>query len=143
MLLERKEVLEFIRDNGITNVVFMATDIHQNMINNIYLNASNPNEEPIASEFVVGPIACVTPIGTIAAEVGSVIAAAVSPLVYRYMRKIFEVVKEPFCRNIDTYTYSLVEYDATTKSMHIVVKDVDNNVIRDDERADVTCDFTL
>ena len=36
---ERNELLNFIRDNAIENVIFLATDIHANLINDVFIDA--------------------------------------------------------------------------------------------------------
>jgi phosphodiesterase/alkaline phosphatase D-like protein len=64
---ERTELLRFIRDSGIDNVVFIAADFHGTIVNNLAyqeLSASDPNgslapvSRPIgAFEVVTGPVA--------------------------------------------------------------------------------------
>ena len=56
---ERNEILNFIRDNAIDNVIFLATDIHANLINDVFIDAFT-DPQSIANEFVTGPIATST-----------------------------------------------------------------------------------
>jgi hypothetical protein len=53
---ERAEILDFIRTNNIQNVTFLSTDLHTNLVNEVFLDAfADPT--PIAREVVTGPIA--------------------------------------------------------------------------------------
>ena len=51
---ERNEILNFIRDNHIQNVIFLTTDEHLNMMNDVFLDRFT-NPTPIAYEFITGP----------------------------------------------------------------------------------------
>ena len=58
---ERNELLKFIADNHINNVVFLSTDDHQNRINELtyFTNPSDPNSRtrvPNTFTIVAGPI---------------------------------------------------------------------------------------
>ena len=53
---ERNEILNFIRDNHIQNVIFLTTDEHLNMMNDVFIDRFT-NPTPIAYEFITGPIA--------------------------------------------------------------------------------------
>ena len=35
---ERSEILDFIRNNGIKNVIFMTTDLHLNLMNEVFID---------------------------------------------------------------------------------------------------------
>jgi phosphodiesterase/alkaline phosphatase D-like protein len=49
---ERSEILNFIRDNHIKNVIFLTTDLHLNLMNEVSIDRT-----PVAYEFITGPIA--------------------------------------------------------------------------------------
>jgi alkaline phosphatase D len=53
---ERTEILNFIRTHAIENVIFLSTDIHANLINDVFIDAFS-DSQPIATEFVTGPVA--------------------------------------------------------------------------------------
>ncbi len=96
---ERAEILRFIRDNGIRNVVFLTTDIHASLYGPVALNRLGGDSAPIADEFVTGPIATAT--------LGREVAAnyPISPEDYRRLIDLLGVE----CVNLDTYSYGLVE----------------------------------
>jgi phosphodiesterase/alkaline phosphatase D-like protein/predicted AlkP superfamily pyrophosphatase or phosphodiesterase len=70
---ERTEILKFINDNNISNVVFVAADIHGTLVNNLtYQNA--PGQAQIATsafEITTGSIAYSKPFGPTVAELGA------------------------------------------------------------------------
>jgi alkaline phosphatase D len=53
---ERNEILNFIRSNRVENVVFLTTDTHANLINRVFVDRFT-DPEPIAQEFITGPVA--------------------------------------------------------------------------------------
>ncbi|MCP5109757.1 MAG: hypothetical protein GY953_02860, partial [bacterium] len=56
---ERAEILNFIRDNRIENVIFLTADAHANVIGEVSVDRFS-DAEPIATEFITGPIATTT-----------------------------------------------------------------------------------
>ena len=62
---ERSRLLRFIEDNLITNVVFIAADIHGTLINNLtyQLHASGPQIATGSFEMTTGPVAFDPPFG--------------------------------------------------------------------------------
>ena len=52
---ERNEIIDFIRDNGITGVAFLATDNHANFYNDVFVDRFT-DPAPVADEIVAGPI---------------------------------------------------------------------------------------
>lgn len=65
---ERNELLKFIADNKILNVVFLTTDDHQNRVNEIFYSPSGATEDqttyrpvPGCFEIVVGPLGATGP----------------------------------------------------------------------------------
>src|SRR3954471_12268396 len=53
---DRSEILNHIRDNHISNVVFLTTDLHANIANNVFIDKTL-DPDPIAYEAISGPIA--------------------------------------------------------------------------------------
>ena len=53
---ERSEILNHIRDNDISNVVFLTTDLHANIANDVFIDKTT-DPTPIAYEAISGPIA--------------------------------------------------------------------------------------
>ena len=51
---ERKEILNFIRDNGIENVEFLTTDNHGTLQNQVFIDKFT-DAETIAHETITGP----------------------------------------------------------------------------------------
>ena len=56
---ERSEILNFIKDNLIKNVIFLSTDSHQNLMNEVFIDQFIAST-PIAYEFVTGPVGALT-----------------------------------------------------------------------------------
>ena len=48
---ERKEILNFIRDNNIQNVTFLTATLHMNLMNQVFIDRFT-DPAPIAYEFV-------------------------------------------------------------------------------------------
>jgi enamine deaminase RidA (YjgF/YER057c/UK114 family) len=76
---ERREVLQFIRDNAIRNVVFVTTDFHSNIFGAVRVDPFT-DAEPLAYEAIAGPIATNTFRDDIANEVGDAAASAADGL---------------------------------------------------------------
>ncbi|PSB55649.1 hypothetical protein C7B77_14365 [Chamaesiphon polymorphus CCALA 037] len=70
---ERTEILKFVNDNKIENVVFVAADIHGTLVNNLtYQNA--PGQAQIATsafEITTGAVAYAQPFGQTVAQLGT------------------------------------------------------------------------
>ena len=56
---ERSEILNFIRNNAIKNVVFLTTDLHLNLMNKVSIDLFT-DPSPISYEVVTGPIGAET-----------------------------------------------------------------------------------
>ena len=56
---ERSEILNFIRDNEIKNVIFLTTDLHLNLMNDVFIDLFT-DPTPISYEVVTGPIGAET-----------------------------------------------------------------------------------
>jgi alkaline phosphatase D len=53
---ERDELLQFIADKNIKNVVFLTTDHHMHAGGRVYVDITQEGAEPVAYEMVTGPI---------------------------------------------------------------------------------------
>ena len=118
---ERAELLNFIRDNAIENVVFLATDNHANFTNEVSIDAfSDP--QPIAREFVTGPIAT----NTLEVE----ILDFGGPAALAGFNALFNLAGVD-CRNLNEYSYALVEVDATAGTAQVSFKDASGAPVLD------------
>ncbi len=77
---ERTEILKFIHDNDITNVVFIAADIHGTLVNNLTYQTQpgGPQIATSAFEITTGSVAFDAPFGPTVAELG-VAAGVITP----------------------------------------------------------------
>ena len=77
---ERAEILKFINDNNISNVVFVAADIHGTMVNNLTYQTGpgRPQIPTTAFEITTGSVAFDAPFGPTVVNVG-VQAGLISP----------------------------------------------------------------
>lgn len=116
---ERREILQFIRDNEIDNVVFLATDMHASIFGPVRIDLSD--DEPVAYEAVVGAIAA-TPLGDdIELAAGESASGAFGAL-------LTGVVMVD-CAELESYSYGLVEVDPAAGTLTITSKDADGNVL--------------
>ncbi len=118
---ERTEILNFIRDNGIHNVVFLATDSHANFTNEVVVDTFT-DPYPIAREFVTGPIATFTLEQDILASGGELAVAGFNSLLS---------LAGVDCRNLNKYSYALVEVDATAGTARVAFKDASGSAVLD------------
>lgn len=95
---ERDEILRFVRNNNIRNVIFLTADSHANFMGPVVLDRP-ANPIPVADEFVAGPIATTT----LGREIQD--RFPISPEDYR---RILEVIGVE-CVELDAYGYGLVE----------------------------------
>ena len=131
---ERSEILNFIRDNGIENVVFNTTDNHMTMQNQVFIdNYDDP--EPIAYEGITGPIAT----NTFEKEVLGV----AGPLGLFAVNAGLNLVNID-CRHLDKYSYGHMQYDRTTGTIVLSSKDQAGAVVTHQDRPVVQpCTQTL
>lgn len=130
---ERVEILSFIRDQGIRNVLFLTTDGHQNVMNNVFIDRFT-NPAPIAYEVMTGPIATVTWQNLLLA---SPVPGAVTA------QHAIHAILGVQCRHLDAYSYGVVEIDAAAGTATISVKDATGNVLHDQVAPATTCTQTL
>jgi phosphodiesterase/alkaline phosphatase D-like protein len=126
---ERTQLLSYIRDHVGANVVFLTTDLHANIANEVAIDSQSA-PTPIAYEAISGPIATNTYKQEIINSVG---ASFVAPLQGALS---FAGVD---CRAIDTYSYQLVEIDAVHGTMTVSSKDKNGNVVSDDLSPSTKC----
>jgi alkaline phosphatase D len=95
---ERDEVLRFINDNGISNVIFLTTDFHGNVV-------AGPRRQlnlyPIAHETITGPIGGET--------IGQAIAGAQGEELANAFALFLTGVLGVECARLDSFSYGLVE----------------------------------
>jgi phosphodiesterase/alkaline phosphatase D-like protein len=115
----RRELLEYIRDEGIDNVVFLTTDFHANIFGPVSIDPFGGDDEPVAYEAIAGPIATNPFRKDIVDLVGEEAADATQGLLTGLLKVD--------CADIDSYAYALVDADA--ESMRIAAKDEDGNVL--------------
>jgi phosphodiesterase/alkaline phosphatase D-like protein len=131
---ERNEMLSFIRDHHIEHVTFLTTDTHANLINQVFIDRFAA-PEPIAEEFVAGPIATTT-LGA------SILKSPTGPADLIGFNTILDLVGV-HCRNLDAYSYGLIDVDASAGIATITLKDEQGNVLSDQQNPAVLCTKTV
>jgi phosphodiesterase/alkaline phosphatase D-like protein len=130
---ERAEIINFIRDNHIENVIFVTADTHANLANQVYIDFfSDP--QPVAEEFVTGPIATTTLEEAILTLPVTGALEAVNDL--------FDFIGMD-CRDLDAYSYGLVEINAESGLATISLRDESGAVLVDSSNPLVRCIRTL
>jgi alkaline phosphatase D len=126
---ERNDVINFIRDHGITGVGFLTTDNHANFFNDVFIDRFT-DAEPVADETVAGPIATNTLEQEIINLVGPAGVAAFQAVLG---------VAGVGCRQLDTYAYALVEVDADAGTATVSLRDQTGAVLADVGDPTVPC----
>lgn len=118
---EREEILSFISENDLKNVVFLTGDLHLNFIGDVRLN-SFTSPMSIVKEIIAGPIAQDTFFARLAEEVDSHDTASdlLSALVS---------LTQPLCLQGDAFGYALIEADSS--SLDIVLKGQNGLILKD------------
>ena len=98
---ERDALLNFIRDNGITNVVFLTTDIHANIGGRVYVDKAN-DQLPVAYEIVAGPIQTCT----LRCGVDRILGPGSADNLRQFLQ--FRGLVDVDCVDFDTYGYATV-----------------------------------
>ena len=126
---ERSEILNFIRANKIDNVIFLTTDLHQNRMNEVFIDRfANPS--PVAYEVMTGPIGTVTFQNIILRALGPQGVAA-----YQALENILGVD----CRHLDVFSYGSVNVNPASGITTISLKDENGNIIRDQLTPSISC----
>jgi alkaline phosphatase D len=103
---ERSEILEFIRDNGIQNVVFLTGDLHANVVSDVRPGIfSDPT--PLAKEIISGPVAE----RTLYEELVGLLGSDDSALAFI---GLVTALTSPDCFEPNSYTVGLADIDAAT-----------------------------
>jgi alkaline phosphatase D len=112
---ERRELLEFIRDEAIDNVVFLSTDFHANIFGPVRIDPFDQQAPPVAFEAIVGPIAT----DTLQQDIVDVLGEAAAGVFGPFLTGIARVD----CAELDAYAYGLVDVDPPAGTMTITAKD--------------------
>ena len=123
---ERTEILDFLRDSGVKNVVFLTGDLHANIIIDVRQSVFT-DPTPHAKEFIVGPVAEHTLFEELVGLLGSEDAA-------NGFIGLVNSLTTPDCFEANAYAYGLVEVDSATKQLTVTLKDGNGAAI---------CSFTL
>lgn len=130
---ERQEILDFIRDQSIENVVFLTTDMHANMMNEVWVDFFTA-PAPIAYEVIVGPIATNTFAHSIVQWLG--------PGALQQANTLFDMLAVD-CRHLDSTGYGVVTYDAVAGKTTITLKNQVGAIIQDQGAAGGQCTRTF
>lgn len=115
---ERREILRYIRDNDVRNVVFVTTDFHANIFGPVRIDPFD-GAPPVAYEAVAGPIATTPLEHNIVEVIGDAGAGLLGPFLTG--------VVGTDCASLNSYAYAVVDADAT--SMSITAKDAAGRVL--------------
>jgi phosphodiesterase/alkaline phosphatase D-like protein len=141
---EREELLTFIRANHIANVIFLTTDTHATLFNEVFLDRFT-DPEPIAYEAIVGPIATFTfeqEIKRIVQDFGLDKVGLDPDTVVDLYQGMFDLAGVD-CRHLNTYSYGVVEVGADAGAATITAKDDKGAVVKDQQQASRACSKTL
>jgi alkaline phosphatase D len=112
---ERSELLDFIRAEGIKNVVFVTGDLHANFIADVSQGVfTDPSFR--AREFLSGPVAQATLFVELVQILGSPAAAD------GFIGLITALIR-PDCLEPDAFAYGIVEVDGATRRLSVSLKD--------------------
>ncbi len=123
---ERQQVIDFVDDNDIDNVVWLATDIHASLAHTVDDNTDtpgSPSDPPDCSgvqgmcEYTVGPVAT----NTFAAEINTFLGApgCTTNCPSDGVRAFLVLLNEDLCATIVTYGYGKVVVDAKKHTLSV------------------------
>jgi alkaline phosphatase D len=126
---ERQKVLHTLANADVKNVVWLATDVHANLVNVVRyktLESGGPQDSPY-KEFVTGPVSTMTFKREINQATGNASGGD-------SVDSFFFDPPPPngvgmSCSNVDVYSYA--EVSVTGKAMRITAKDVAGHVVKD------------
>jgi phosphodiesterase/alkaline phosphatase D-like protein len=117
---ERSEMLNFIRNNGIDNTLFLTTDTHATLQNQVFIDRfTDPGT--ISNEMVTGPIATTTFANEVIGVAGPVGLFAVNAAI--------DAFTGMDCRNLDKNSYATVDVTAGGTTTITSKDDTGNTVI--------------
>ena len=133
---ERSEILNFIRDNQIKNVLFLTADLHLNLMNKVFIDRFT-DPTPISYEVVTGPIGAETDKARILRTSGPL-----GPTFVEIRKNLFDGPGGPGpadCHNIDSYSYGSVSFSRFSGTVTITLKDQNGNTIHDELNSSKEC----
>jgi phosphodiesterase/alkaline phosphatase D-like protein len=101
---ERNEILDFISNNGISNVVFLTTDHHATLQNEVFKDRFLAPAK-VAHEFITGPVGT----DTLAVEITNLFGP-VALLAFQVILNVDAVD----CRNLNQNSWGEINYDSST-----------------------------
>ncbi|HET9201242.1 MAG TPA: alkaline phosphatase D family protein [Dehalococcoidia bacterium] len=107
---ERQEILDFVADEAIQNVIFLSTDIHGSFINQVTLDALS-DEEPVAVEVVTGPIASI--------QLGQLLDGIIAQNFAQPYAQFIEQEAGAECVEIFSYAYAFFQVDSDAVTVQI------------------------
>lgn len=113
----RAEILKFIRDNEIKNVIFLTADAHAKMMDRVSVDRFN-DQDPVAYEFVSGSIGTNTLARTVRERVG------VDEDVLNQALDLVEMRRW----DLDRFGYGVVDVEASAGMATVTLKDEDGAV---------------
>jgi hypothetical protein len=123
---ERNEILNFIRQNGIENVIFLSNNQFQSMIGGVYVDRFT-DSDPVAYEFSTGPMASlIDPRWTL------------GPTISNTTNHILDLI-ETNCRHSGQYSYGSVEMNPSSGITKIVLRGQDGQVLSDQVNHSKSC----
>jgi phosphodiesterase/alkaline phosphatase D-like protein len=136
---ERSEILNFIRENQIDNVIFLSTDSHQNLMNEVVMNPVSKipaDRQPIAYEIVTGPIAALTDKQSILGYYFGYPKGTGEAIVGNKTQILTNIGVD--CLNLDILSYGSINVTATG-NLQIALKDGSGKVVKDARNPLVSC----
>jgi phosphodiesterase/alkaline phosphatase D-like protein len=138
--VERRKLLEFLQQN-VKNAVFLTTDVHANMVNDVRLQTLEPGG-PVntgITEVTTGPIAT----KTFAAEINGTTG---NPSSATLLRTLFFNAPPPTgvgmaCSSLDQFSYA--EVSVTGSALTVKLKDIEGNPVMntaDRTKAEAPCE---
>ena len=114
---ERAEILNFIRDNNVQNVVFLTTDIHANWGAGLHVDLAENDDNPVAYEVTSGPIQTCY----LECEFDEIAGAGATDQFFAYLNFQRLVIFD--CVNYDSYAYSTVSVPANPATLRMQWRD--------------------
>ncbi|MEA2452441.1 MAG: alkaline phosphatase [Actinomycetota bacterium] len=102
-IAERADLLSYIGDNAIDNVVFLTTDIHANIGARVYVDITVDNDNPVAYEVVAGPVQTCT----LDCEVAKIRGEGQGAVLQQFL--VTKGLVDADCIQINSYGYSMIE----------------------------------
>lgn len=103
---EREQVLQFIADSSIENVVFLTTDLHTNVGARVYVDIDEDSSTPVAYEGIAGPIQTCT----LECEVDRLVGEGQAQVLRGFLRA--RGLIDDDCIELNEYGYATVDIPA-------------------------------